>query len=115
MERHICVLGEFGLRLEAGDSFANGVDGGQEVGQVALGQVGGIYHACLWAGTASSFVDLNPAELSGSEAKGANGGQQVGFAYVAGFYHASVWSGTAASWVDRPPGLSAYLYRQRSR
>ena len=68
------------------------------------------YHAgsraLLWAGTAASFVDLNPTGYDASEAWATNGTQQGGHAYLAvplPSQHAALWSGTAASFVDLHP------------
>jgi hypothetical protein len=60
----------------------------------------GNYHACLWRGTAASFVDLNPPGLISSRLYGVDESQQVGIATVNGAIHAAYWSGTARSFVD---------------
>jgi len=56
-----------------------------------------------WAGW--TFVDLNPAGCSQSNAAGVSGGRVVGWAPSppSGNNHAGVWSGTAASWQDQHP------------
>ena len=63
-------------------------------------------HASLWSGTASSWVDLNPAISEESVAYGVSGSTQVGLALVGGVVRASLWSGTAASWIDLHPAGS---------
>jgi hypothetical protein len=61
-------------------------------------------HACLWHGTAASFVDLHPPGASSSSARGTDGTTQGGVVDN----HAGIWTGSAASWVDlHPPGASA--------
>ncbi len=83
-------------------SLANGVHGGQQVGALLYddGQSSG-FRACLWSGSAASWIDLNPAGWSASEALGVHDGQQVGYAGLAWWEtHAGLWSGTAASWLD---------------
>jgi hypothetical protein len=67
---------------------------------------GGLRHAALWGGTAASWVDLNPAGASESDAWAVHNGQQVGYATVGGLQHAGLWSGTADSWVDLSLALS---------
>jgi hypothetical protein len=71
-------------------------------------------HALLWNGSASNYVDLNPAGfLVGSAATAISGNQEVGYGAPPGTnledtlggsnYHALVWNGTAASYVDLNP------------
>ncbi|HVU64237.1 MAG TPA: hypothetical protein VHC70_09690, partial [Phycisphaerales bacterium] len=79
-------------------------DGGQQAG---YNLVGTEYHASLWSGTATSWIDLNPAGSTESMANAAGGGQQAGYAILGGVHHAGLWSGTAASWVDLSPFLPA--------
>jgi hypothetical protein len=83
-------------------SFAYGVFGTQQVGQVRPSWEQGDY-AVLWNGTAASCVGLNPAGASESCAFATSGTQQVGSASVASGLHAGLWTGTAASWVDLHP------------
>jgi hypothetical protein len=86
-----------------GNSYAYGVERGQQVGSTTVMAIHNVFHASLWSGTAASWVDLNPAGPTESEAFGVSGGQQVGRTAVAGGGgddHASTWTGTAASWVD---------------
>lgn len=54
-----------------------GIGGGQQVGS---GQTSSSTHALLWAGTAASAVDLNPASALSSEAIATSGVHQVGYA-----------------------------------
>lgn len=85
-------------------SWAYGVSGNQQVGQVVRRNVYWQYfhHAALWNGTAASFVDLTPS-ASSAAAYDVWGGQQVG--YEEG--RAALWSGTAASKVSLHPTGSA--------
>ena len=86
-------------------SYAFGVDGAHQVG---IAQFGANEHASLWAGTAGSWVDLNPAGATDSYANAVSGNQQVGYAAFGGTNHAGLWTGTAGSWVDlNPSGSSA--------
>jgi len=72
---------------------------------------GGNERACLWTGSAASWVDLNPSRATQSDAHGVYSGQQVGRATVGGVTRASLWTGSAASWVDLhaflPPGFTS--------
>ncbi|MEQ1934804.1 MAG: hypothetical protein ABL962_13165 [Fimbriimonadaceae bacterium] len=72
------------------------------VNQVGYALYGG-YHAGFWNGTAASWVDLNPATATSSQAFGCTSNQQVGAAIVSGLQRASLWTGTAASWVNLSP------------
>ncbi len=88
-------VGEYG-------SEVRGVGDGQQVGGTG-------YHACMWSGTAASWVSLEPAGAGNPEpsfANAASGGQQVGYARFGGQYHAGLWTGTAASWVDLNPAVT---------
>jgi len=78
------------------NSVVNGMKGGQQVGF-------GDFRALLWAGTASSFVNLHPVGASSSVAYGTSGAQQVGVATIGGELHGALWSGTASSFVDLNP------------
>jgi hypothetical protein len=71
-------------------------------------------HALLWNGSASSYVDLNPAGfVVGSDALAISGNQEVGYGAPPGTYegdtlggsdfHALVWNGSAASYADLNP------------
>jgi hypothetical protein len=84
-------------------SYANAIDGEEQVGLVSIGWE----RASLWRGTSASWVDLTPTDhpYATSGARDAFGGQQVGYAFVNDELRASLWSGSGASWVD----LSAYL------
>lgn len=89
-------------------SWARGGAGTQQVGGAIIGGAG---HAGLWNGTAASWLDLNPAGATSSQAYASSPGaqQQVGQAFLASFpdIHAGLWSGSAASWVDLNPVGSA--------
>jgi len=101
-------------------SEAYGTNGTQQVGFGAWrgagpGPSGYNYHAMLWNGSASSYVDLNPPDFAESCATGISGTQQVG--YGKGYstnsgYHALVWNGTPNSYVDiNPHGFDvSYAY-----
>jgi hypothetical protein len=96
----------------AGASFseANAVSGGQQVGRAIFD---GVNTACLWTGSAASFVDLMPAGAVFSSGFAVDGGQQGGNALPdQGDFGASVWTGTPGSWVYIHPdeaGKSAVL------
>ncbi len=77
-------------------SQATGIRDGQQVGGSNIG-------ACLWTGTAASWVNLTPAGINNAFAKAVSGGQQVGNAEIGGVTHACMWSGTAASMIDLHP------------
>lgn len=81
-------------------SAAHATTGTPQVGQALIG---GDWHASLWSGTASSWVDLNPVDSTLSLAHATSGSQQAGYAYINNVGQASVWSGTAASWVSLHP------------
>ncbi len=86
------------LHSGANGSRAQGVHGGQQVGQSAS-------HACLWNGSPASPIDLNPASALSSWCFGTDGTQQVGQAMLSLHLRASLWTGSAASWVNlSPPG-----------
>jgi hypothetical protein len=99
-------------------SKALGVRSGQQVGYAStvpypVGETFSYHpasHAIVWAGTAASAIDLNPAGFTASEALATNGVQQAGWAYggvPALSQHAALWAGTAASFADlHPAGYS---------
>ncbi len=96
------------LAAGAGESIAYGVaDGlggsGQQAGSAQVGGVSGKLHASLWAGTASSWVDLHPAGWVNSVLYATDGVQQVGYADMGGFAHAGLWTGSAGSFIDLNP------------
>ena len=68
-------------------------------------RLGGAEHAGLWSGSAASWIDLNPAGSTDSEAYAVDQGQQVGRSIIGGVNTASLLGGSAGSWVD----LSAFL------
>jgi hypothetical protein len=102
--------------LNPGDDYttwAYATDGIQQVGEVQAFDYANSYpygatHACVWSGTADSFIDLHPSAAMSSQALAVDNGTQVG--HVAGSYlsHASLWHGTAESWVDLNPDGAAY-------
>jgi hypothetical protein len=69
-------------------------------------------HAGLWNGTATSFVDIQPAGVDTTYPYGMNASQQVGYSVAAGNLHAFLANGTAASFVDLHPAgtVSSYAY-----
>jgi hypothetical protein len=73
--------------------------GAQQAGYAIFGN----HHAAVWSGTAASFVDLNPAGASFSEARATDGTHQGGNYWVGSLAHAALWSGSAASLVDLHP------------
>lgn len=84
-------------------SQAIGVRDGQQVGGSSQG-------ACLWTGTAASWVNLTPAGINYAFARAVAGGQQVGNAEVGGAAHACMWNGTAASMIDLHPAGASQSY-----
>ncbi len=74
--------------------------------QVGAKTVGGKSHASLWSGSASSWVDLNPAGSAYSLAVGVSGGQQVGYAMIGNQMRGGLWTGSAASFLDLTPAGS---------
>jgi hypothetical protein len=66
----------------------------------------GYYHAALWCGSGSSFVDLNPAGSQSSFVQAVSGSRQGGSAGIN--HHAALWSGSAASFVDLHPAGASY-------
>jgi len=82
------------------------VSGGKQVGYIYARYPGG-RTASLWAGSAESWISLNPAGATDAVAFGIDGELQVGWAEVGGVRRASLWSGTSGSWVDlHPTGTS---------
>ena len=95
-------------------SCASGIGDGQQVGYVYYWTYDYFYPyvyvhdwACLWTGTAQSYVNLHPLGSTCSYAHAASDGQQVGEVGFGGLldpdFHASLWTGTAESWVDLNP------------
>lgn len=94
-------------------SKALGVRNGQQVGYLSnasypWGETFSYHllsHAVVWAGTAASAVDLNPAGYTASEALATNGTQQGGWAFggTGGGQHAALWSGTPDTFIDLHP------------
>jgi len=83
------------VNLIAGTSWdmgrASGVSNGQQVGYAA--SLGGSFHAMLWAGNASSGVDLNPAGFISSQATAITNGFVAGQATdTTQNTHAVVWT-----------------------
>ena len=76
---------------------------GQQVGEA---EVDGAYHAILWNGSASNYVDLNPAGAAESTAYGISDDIQVGYYALEtdpDQFMAAFWNGTAASVVSLHP------------
>jgi hypothetical protein len=91
----------------AEETWAKGIDGGQQVGSAAVGGTG---RSSLWNGNAASWVDLTPPTELASNVERTHGGTQVGMVVVGGqtgFPAAALWSGTPESWVNlHPAGAS---------
>ena len=86
-------------------SSAAAVEGGQQAG---FSDNGGS-HAALWSGSASSFVDLNPAGFRSSQVLSTAGRQQAGSGISSSGDNspqALLWSGSAASAVNLNPAGS---------
>jgi hypothetical protein len=84
-------------------SFAEGVEGDEQVGYAFDARSGGHARALLWRGTASSVVSLHPAGYVETTALSTNGTLQVGFGSTPATgtrSHALLWSGTAGSVED---------------
>ena len=85
------------------DVFAT--DGQTQVGTYYI-PAGGTFAggaACMWSGTADSWVDLHPAGYGVSEAHGVFGNQQVGTVWGADLGNAVMWFGSAESMVLLAP------------
>jgi hypothetical protein len=89
-------------------SYAYAVCGTQQVGAYKTD----FKHACLWAGSAFSYVDLSPNGYWDSEALATTGKQQAGHYYNPFQQHcAGFWSGSSDSYVSlsapnaSPPGV----------
>jgi hypothetical protein len=97
-------------------SYANAVHGGRQAGFVI---VGGRYRACVWSGSAASFLDIAPAgqPVVHSQANHIEGGRVVGEAYifdgVYGTNRATMWDLSSGSRIDLHPAnaLSSAAYR----
>lgn len=85
-----------------------GTDGAQQVG----GSLAPQQHALVWAGTADSLADLNPAGFTSSIAAAVAGGEQVGSGNNGRATHALLWSGTAGSVIDLHPAGFASSFAQ---
>src|SRR5262249_41064724 len=86
-------------------SDVSGISGSQQVGSGCTTNETN-FHALLWNGSASSYVDLHPAGFSRSYATGTSGSQQAGFGYLNGdttHPRPLLWSGTASSYIDLTP------------
>jgi hypothetical protein len=91
---------------------AYGTSAQQQVGfrYYYCGGLFGAEAACLWNGSAKTWVDLHPkfAEGGASAAYATSGINQVGLVMTELFQHASMWSGTAESWIDLGPPQAIY-------
>jgi hypothetical protein len=96
------------LGVSSSGSVAYGAGGNQQVGLVSalFGASTSAFHASLWTGSASSWVDLHPAGATESIAYATDGSQQAGRVTVGSIAHAGLWRGTAASWVDLHPAAA---------
>jgi hypothetical protein len=85
------------------DAMGHAVAGGIQVGYVGGS---GRQRACLWRGSADSYVELHPESsgIGGSEAWGIGDDQQVGLLWTDdGLSRAALWSGSAGSYVNLAP------------
>jgi hypothetical protein len=82
---------------------------GQQVGYYTPKAKPNLTIACLWNGTAASFVSLQPRNYEISAAWASNGSTQVGMYYLNGTatYRACKWSGSASTFVDLHASLGA--------
>jgi hypothetical protein len=95
----VILLHPFGAR----ESRAIATDGAQQVGQTTHGSVSD-YHACIWTGSAASFVDINPGGYRSSSANAVANGRQYGNVHLSsGPDHAGYWTGTASSFINLKP------------
>jgi subtilisin-like proprotein convertase family protein len=97
----VVVLGPTGYSDSYGTSLAGTQQGG--FGYLVASNK---YHALLWSGSSSNFVDLNPSLVTQSFITGITTNRQAGYGDGpnTGFnLHALLWSGTAASAVDLHP------------
>lgn len=72
-------------------------------------------HAALWSGTASSHIDVNPANAASSAIYAVgNDGKQGGYAGIGNRPRAYLWSGSATGGVDLDPMIpdtdGSYVY-----
>ncbi len=91
------------------DSQAAACGIGQQAGFTKLGTN---YHAGLWNGASTSWVDIHPSGWTESFAFATDGVQTTGYVGGFGTSSASVWSGSAETWVNlSPPGAGwSYAY-----
>lgn len=95
--------------LGAASSNGYAVSSDREVGLATYGPPATeVYHAMLWRGTSSTFVDLNPQDTISSVGYGVNGALQAGYTQHDGNspYHAALWQGTMSSWTDLNPPMA---------
>ena len=62
-------------------------------------------HAVVWFGSASSMLDLHPANMAESKINGCDAAQEAGYVMPLspGFTHAAVWNRTSSTAVDLHP------------
>jgi hypothetical protein len=92
-------------------SYVRAAAGGHQAGFfVARSHV----EACMWSGTAASFVILHPQNVLESRALAIGDGQQVGYVRIGPIanqtLHASLWNGTSESWVNLNPSTSSMSF-----
>ncbi len=85
--------------------IAGAISGSQQVGWGEDVSTGEKWHALLWNGSATGYIDLNPSGYHRSKALDTSGSQQVGFGHATrdSYAHALLWNGTASSFVDLAP------------
>ncbi len=84
-------------------SLAFASSGGTQGGYVTTDR----RRACIWTGSAASWIDLAPANASSSEVRALDGGTQVGVATI-GQVHASAWFGSPGSRIDLNPAIANF-------
>lgn len=91
----------------APSSYACAVLGNRQVGETRLGPG----RACIWNGSADSWIDLNPPGAVIGRANALSETQQVGYVVVPPqSFRAALWSGTIASRIDlHPAGATVSL------
>lgn len=91
-------------------SEAWATDGQVQGGRASIPFIG--THACLWRGTADSFVDMNPEGARESIIRGAAVGVQVGWALFSTREFAALWRGSPESFLNLHPsdGYTSRLY-----
>lgn len=86
------------------NAFGSAGYGNQQVGYGLTSTGPFHYHAFLWTGSASSFVDLHPgSRYFNSQANQTDGSEQIGWADNSVSQDAGFWKGSPSSFVDLHP------------